>query len=103
MTPEQIFEIANGFLNIDGLYRFHKENLVAFAQAIIAAERKGSDEPDYWLLPPGIIVEYDPETYGIEGDAIAVLYKRPLPARKMTDGALKLFDSIERRINGEEE
>ena len=44
--------------------------------------QESSERAAYWLLPGGVIVEYNPETYGIEGTAIGLLYRRPAPARK---------------------
>ena len=113
MTQEQIIEIACETVRLTWV-NDSPEDLIAFAKAIIEADRESSDEPVAWMNNDGYITHYR------QGDAIIPLYRHPPPARKLTDeeiqfmwGAhyrseledhyLQFARAIERRINGEEE
>ena len=148
MTPEQILELAQKygtsettaratFYLHDGSptgetypqidWKFGQEDLMAFAQAVIDAEREGSDEPDGYItyIPDAglLFTLSEPEDKTYRYDPV---YRHPQRARKMTDeeiteimlangftikdGCDKLkpyvfqaVRAIERRINGEEE
>ena len=135
MNNEQIIEIARrygSFYDPDDEFTFGQEDLIAFTQAVIDAERESSDEPVAWL---GLLDDFclynklyfDKQDALDDGHSfVEPLYRHPPPARKMTDeeiteimlangftikdGCDKLkpyvfqaVRAIERRINGEEE
>jgi hypothetical protein len=117
MTPEKILELAAcNEIDTDSEFRwsFDKEDLIAFAQAIIE-ERESIGEPVAWIDHEGGLYHYKLyETY-------LPLYRHPPHKRKLTDeeiiqighaaGALEgnhmlpiaFARAIERRINGEKE
>jgi len=110
MTPEKILELAAGNESdtfSERVWAFDEEALIAFAQSVIEADRESDDEPYAYLWTNGktkVWLDEPRFPAGIESDLpIVPVYKHPLPARKLTDEARELFDSIERRINGEEE
>ena len=107
-------------------WKFGQEDLIAFAKAIIEAERESSDEPMAWLTDDGhIFRSRELASIGVKNGPYP-LYRHPPPARKLTDeeiteimldNGFKIKDgcdglkpyvyqavrAIERRINGEEE
>ena len=129
MTPKQIIEIARrygSFYDPDDEFTFGKEDLIAFAQAIIDAERERSEEPVAWLTDDGhIFMSRELASIGVKNGPYP-LYRRPPPKRKLTDEEIteimldngftikegcdglkpyvfQAVRAIERRINGEEE
>ena len=116
MTPERIFEIAHRYSDKAyphpddpaslkmSYWEFREKDLIAFAQAIIEADRESSDEPDGYItyIPDAglLFTLSEPEDKTYRYDPV---YRHPPPAQKLTDEAMKLFRDIECRINGEEE
>ncbi len=109
MTPRQILDMAGYYCYggeaaaaLNQSLEFDREALVRFARSVIEAERESSDKPVAWMDTSGRIKGI-PANIG--SNECAPLYRRPQPARKLTDEEIEelYMQMIERRINGEEE
>ena len=115
MTPEKILELAHETVRLTWI-NDSPEDLIAFAQSVIEAERESSDKPVAWVSCDGYLSHYR------LGDEYIPLYLHPPPARKLTDEeifevvreasrgsalmrdgstSLRIARAIERRINGD--
>ena len=134
MTPEKILELAaRNEINPHSEFRwsFDEEDLIAFAQSILEAERESSDEPVAWQgwdkcgmmkfrfkafdgaiplyrHPPSARNLTDEEIIECSQKASRLFLKQQASARGMQLTVQDSFDwhfakVIERRINGEEE
>jgi len=127
MTTDKILELARRHLKLTWV-NDNPEELIAFAHALLEADRESSDEPVGYLWKSHFIdtrkpikLWLDEPTWpmGVSSDVpIVPVYTRPAPAQnKLTDEEMNdelvkanvyqavtaFARAIERRINGEEE
>ena len=116
MTPEKILELAAcNEIDTDSEFRwsFDKEDLIAFAQAIIE-ERESIGEPVAWIDHEGGLYHYKLyETYlplyrhpphkrkSLTDEDIKTLWVENLITVSEEQGYIRFARAIERRINGE--
>lgn len=90
MNADKIIEIARRYDPHEPDFVMATATLVAFAKAVIEADRESSDEPVAWMYPSTIerfkFNETFEQAYSIKvsrpGETTIPLYTRPAPARK---------------------
>ena len=113
MTPEKIIEIAHETVRLTWI-NDSPEDLIAFAQSVIEAERESSDKPVAWIDHEGGLYHYKLyETYlplyrhpphkrkSLTDEDIKTLWVENLITVSEEQGYIRFARAIERRINGE--
>jgi hypothetical protein len=94
MTPEKIIEIAHETVRLTWI-NDSPEDLIAFAQSVIEAERESSDKPVAWVSCDGYLSHYR------LGDEYIPLYRRPLPMARLTDEEISQVGEVSKSVEGD--